>query len=159
VQTKTYTINSTAWVYMRIAILLVINFIVLCSLKSDGIIYLAGFDVIYLAFNFRVSKITSVSINDQKFIVTKAAFLRSSSKDEYGLSGLDFSYRNSVIGYGRMARKGNVLTVYYKEQSVFDLEPGKKGWSDKSIEGVIADLKGFGLKQTFEKFGSNDSEV
>ncbi|MEO6522535.1 MAG: hypothetical protein ABIN91_12705 [Mucilaginibacter sp.] len=158
-QTKTYIINTTAWVYARIAILLAINFIVLCSLKSDGMIYLAGFDLIYLAFSFRVSKIRSVSINDQKLIIARSNFLRSSSKDEYGLSGLDFSYRNNVIGYGRMARKGNVLTVYHNEQSVFDLEPGKKGWSDNSIKDVVADLKGLGLKQTFEKFGSNDIEV
>lgn len=74
--------------------------------------------LIYLGINLQYSKIVNARISTQKLIVTRANFLRHDREEEYELLEVDFSYRKGIIGYGRWARRGNVLTVYHNEQVV-----------------------------------------
>ncbi|PTQ99994.1 hypothetical protein C8P68_102825 [Mucilaginibacter yixingensis] len=120
--------------------------------------------ILWLVNLYRWSTVKYLNIEAGVLYVTYSRLLRRRLKKSYPLSEIDFIYRDRPIAdrwfdvglNSRMARRGNVLTVFWKQTALFDLEPGNYGWKDYGIRQVALDLKHSGVKQVVDKYGDKD---
>jgi len=120
--------------------------------------------ITFLVNLYRWSTVKYLKIEGGVLYVTYSRLLRRRLKRTYLLTEVDFIYRdrpidNRWLGGGlsfRASRRGNVLTVFWKEAALFDLEPENYGWEDYGIRQVALELKHSGVKQVVDKYGDKD---
>jgi hypothetical protein len=105
--------------------------------------------------------ISKAMVVNKQLEVTKRNWLLGSKHHTFDLLRIDFTYRTRPIeytkpGFFNTTNTGNVLMVFHDEHLLFDLTPGEGMWTNTSIRQFARHLKDHQVKQTFEKYGTDD---
>ncbi|QJD95907.1 hypothetical protein HH214_08480 [Mucilaginibacter robiniae] len=152
--------GSSTLRYCLLGLMLFADVVLIISTGPEAIFYLLGFNVLLIALKPWHYKISTVSIDNQLIHITKQNLYLGPKQYSFELGKIDFIYKNRPIATRRQgfssSNTGNVLTVFYEEHPLFDLTPDENGWTAIKIEILAIQLKQSGIKQVFEKFGTDD---